>query len=233
MNEKIHLYHVSFDLRNPLEKVFIPRIPKEPMNREDETIPRICFSDSITGCINGIGRASEFFGDNDSRDIIVWELEVDPLDENLRSWEYLYEHDLVPDAAITHEYWYLKPLELEGQFYQILHIADLMEKRYEIKIIKPYYKGAIIKILSDFGVQNKEVEHLNACTLVNEWIPDNMNGYGDIVLAQVKKAMVVEYPSEVENEELYEKIFGNKPEKNVREDSTPLLIFPEVETRKL
>jgi len=74
---------------------------------------------------------------------------------------------------------------------------------------------------------------LNACTLVNEWIPDNMNGYGDIVLAQIKKAMMVEYPSEVENEELYEKIFGNKPEKNVIEDSTPLLIFPEVETRKL
>ena len=53
-----------------------------------------------------------------------------------------------------------------------------------------------------------------------------------VLLNQIKDSSKPKF-EEVENEELYEKIFGNKPEKNVREDSTPLLIFPEVETRKL
>lgn len=50
----VTLYHVSYDLSEPLHKEFIPRIPNNTVNEEDESIPRICFSDSIQGCIRAI-----------------------------------------------------------------------------------------------------------------------------------------------------------------------------------
>ena len=87
----------------PLHKVFIPRVPENPMNGEDESYQRICFSDSITGCINSIGKILEPCDNTDSVSIIVWEKEVDLFDENLISWKKLYDNSLVPDAAVTHE----------------------------------------------------------------------------------------------------------------------------------
>lgn len=50
----VTLYHVSYDLSEPLHKEFIPRIPNNTVNEEDESILRICFSDSIQGCIRAI-----------------------------------------------------------------------------------------------------------------------------------------------------------------------------------
>ena len=37
------LYHISYDITEPLEKEFIPRIPDDATTGEDESIPRICF----------------------------------------------------------------------------------------------------------------------------------------------------------------------------------------------
>ena len=45
--------------------------------------------------------------------------------------------------------------------------------------------------------------------------------------------MMIECQSEVENEELYERIFGSKPKKEMREDCMPLLVFPEVEIKRI
>ena len=77
MEKKIRLFHVSFNIMEPLHKVFIPRVPENPMNGEDESYQRICFSDSITGCINSIGKILEPCDNTDSVSIIVWEKEVD------------------------------------------------------------------------------------------------------------------------------------------------------------
>ena len=45
----ITLYHVSFNLDEPLHKEFIPRIPDNTINEEDTETARVCKL-----CVNGI-----------------------------------------------------------------------------------------------------------------------------------------------------------------------------------
>lgn len=40
----ITLYHVSFNLDEPLHKEFIPRIPDNTINEEDTETARVCFT---------------------------------------------------------------------------------------------------------------------------------------------------------------------------------------------
>lgn len=114
----IKLYHVSFDLREPLHKKFVPRIPANTINEENEKIPRICFSNSIQGCIRAIAGYPKT--DYSYVDIVVWEHEFYD-NNNLYDWNYLYVNNFVPDAAVTHEYWYTKksPSMENGIEYQI------------------------------------------------------------------------------------------------------------------
>lgn len=90
--QKIKLYHISYDLTEPLEKEFVPRIPNNAATGEDESIPRICFCDSIERCLNA---AEDNFGDYEVADkatIIVWENEFSLSDEKLLNWQHLYEN---------------------------------------------------------------------------------------------------------------------------------------------
>ena len=42
MRKKVKLFHVSFNITEPLDKIFIPRVPENLMNGEDEIYKRIC-----------------------------------------------------------------------------------------------------------------------------------------------------------------------------------------------
>lgn len=174
------------------------------MNGEDESYQRICFSDSITGCINSIGKILEPCDNTDSVSIIVWEKEVDLFDEKLISWKKLYDNSLVPDATVTHEYWYLEQLCLDGAYYQIKNIKKTMENRRQVEIIKPCYRENLIKILLKYGVDENVIDNIDVCTLVNEWIPNNMRGFYEYIMTELKKEMTIVCKQEV-SEELYEK----------------------------
>ena len=232
MEKKIRLFHVSFNIMEPLHKVFIPRVPENPMNGEDESYQRICFSDSITGCINSIGKILEPCDNTDLVSIIVWEKEVDLFDEKLISWKKLYDNSLVPDAAVTHEYWYLEKLCLDGAYYQIKNVKKTMENRRQVEIIKPCYRENLIKILLKYGVDENVIDNIDVCTLVNEWIPNNMRGFYEYIMTELKKEMTIVCKQEV-SEELYEKIFGEKPKIRTMVDSFPLQVFQSVEVEKL
>ena len=82
----VTLYHVSYDLSEPLHKEFIPRIPNNTVNEEDESILRICFSDSIQGCIRAISGYPKT--DSGYVDVIVWRHEFQNNDD-LYDWKYL------------------------------------------------------------------------------------------------------------------------------------------------
>lgn len=87
----ITLYHVSFNLDEPLHKEFIPKIPSNTVNGENKSISRICFSDSICGCIraiNGYSRTEE--------DAHCLEVYRDILESNKS-----YELQGIPDYDLT------------------------------------------------------------------------------------------------------------------------------------
>ena len=185
----ITLYHVSFDQGEPLHKVFEPRVPESVGNGEDEKVRRVCFSDSIVGCIRGIQ------GDlkADCADIVVWQHRFDEDDRDLLNWKYLYYRGLVPDAAVTHEYWYLKRIELDGKRYRI----EAAEHETFL-IIPPQYKGVVLRILAKYATIDLALEQMDPCTIVNEWVHEQLAGDEIDIREEIREKVVrnVERPAD-------------------------------------
>lgn len=106
-------YHLTLDLDSPNDKVFVPRIPNESIVAfgEDLTIPRICVSSTIEGCLSsapwgGSSLEDIMFSNGNSQLIKVYEFEsTDIAPGNLISPKELYQSDKVRDAEITNEHW--------------------------------------------------------------------------------------------------------------------------------
>ena len=191
----ITLYHVSYELSEPLDKEFIPRIPQNTIYLEDETTARICFSDSIKGCIRAIKGCPNT--ESGFCNIIVWEYECDENDENLVDWKQLYYSGSVPDAAVTHEYWYLKKLYLKGKCYRIFDI-----KCEELYSFDNKYKEKILNIIESYVDDVREIENLDPCTIINEWIDSNLNEYKEEIINRMKEA--VTYEEKYESFDIFE-----------------------------
>lgn len=106
------LYHASYSC--DIIEEFIPRIPEFRAEGLDEnnTIPRICLSDSIEGCLSAVpwggSRLEDLFWEEGSCLIRIYEFDIKDLNlKNLLPPEYLYSSDLVRDSNITREYWYI------------------------------------------------------------------------------------------------------------------------------
>lgn len=124
-NNMIKLYHVTVDYTHePDYKIFQSRIPKSAPEREEicstdftqKPYQRICFSDSIEGCINAIKDGVYYIRDDNI--IKVYEIEV-PVDEKLKFPNDLHENYNVKDADFTNEYWYMGNLFLKGRLYEV------------------------------------------------------------------------------------------------------------------
>lgn len=215
--QKIKLYHISYDLTEPLEKEFVPKIPNNAATGEDESIPRICFCDSIERCLNA---AEDNFGDYEVADkatIIVWENEFSLFDEKLLSWQHLYENNLVPDAALTHEYWYLDKLQIAGNYYEIRNINDAIANKRLVYIIKPKYKEKVLQLLLKNGIDTTLIKELDLYTLINEWLPrTHPNVFDSIVDALNKEIRIANEENESSSE--YDKIFDEPLRKNTMLD---------------
>lgn len=220
----IKLYHISYDLSEPLEKTFIPKIPGNPEFGEDESICRICLSDSIEGCINAAEDKLWDKQKNNITTIIVWEKQFDLSDEKLKSWEYLYENNLVSDAALTHEYWYLDQLNMKGSFYEILNVSEAYLNRTNLYVINPKYKGIVFKVLADNGVKMDNIKDYDLCTLINEWLPINLPSKKELIIKSLKKEMTIISEIDEENADLYRLCFGN---------GSKLYEFPDYYKRKV
>jgi len=187
----IKLYHISYDLSEPLDKKFIPKIPSNPATGEDESIPRICLCDSIEGCINAAEDKLGNYEDTDIATIIVWEKEFSLLDDKLICWQQLYEDDLVPDAALTHEYWYLEPLHMKGSLYKILNVNDAISNKKIVYIIKPKYKEKVLYILADYGINLDGIKNIDLYTLINEWLPSVLPEKLDVIIEKLMEEIRV------------------------------------------
>lgn len=208
----IILYHASYDLSEPLIKMFVPRIPHNSETGEDNTQARICLSDSIEGCINAMESQHSIVSNEQIIPIVVWEKEFSFDDPFLRDWKFLYEQGLVPDAALTHEYWYLTSIHMKGSHYKIINYSEAFFHKKELFIIKPKYKEVVFDFLTKLNVDTHLVENIDLCSLVNEWLPSYFHEQFPCVWEQIKQLMTVPVLDDSGYREQYELFWGEKPQ---------------------
>ena len=135
------LYHISGYIDNLKEKKFIPRIPKCKMDFENKSIKRICFSDSILGCLkslpeygNGVGSKSNMklkLGIPIFFDVYT----IDSEDVNkIYSPEFLFKNNYVKDSLKTKEYWVLSEVTAKKEFR--IEIIDIYFNSKDEEIIR-------------------------------------------------------------------------------------------------
>lgn len=114
------LFHVSF-LKEDLNKQFTPRVPDSAGTTEDKVTERICFADSIEGCLTAM--SSDFRHDYLGKGSIltIWSVDTEDLPEGVlvTSSELTYSNK-VPDALDNGEYWVTIPLKLKGKRFKII-----------------------------------------------------------------------------------------------------------------
>lgn len=116
----MRLFHVSF-LKDNLLKQFTPRVPDSAGATEDKVTERICFADSIEGCLTAM--PSNYRHDYLAKGalITVWTIDTERLPEgSLVTPSELTYSNKVPDALDNGEYWVTIPLKLNGKRFRII-----------------------------------------------------------------------------------------------------------------
>lgn len=121
---KVKLYHVAVG-KHDLKRKFIPRVPESAKPPEDIITPRICFSETLEGCLSAIGHPFYYPGTPEL--LTVWEYEVDA--RYCIPQEFLYSTGLVMDASRTREWWVLHPVTLSGKY---VNLVDFETTPYRI-----------------------------------------------------------------------------------------------------
>lgn len=125
------LFHISSDILDAETKLFTPRVPENRCEGEDDTIPRICFSNNVLGCIKAIP---------DSYDGVynrvrlqkekgipalfsVYSVDEEKLSKDIIRTPEQLQH-LIPDALQNSEYWIINT-NLELPLYSYIWIKDI------------------------------------------------------------------------------------------------------------
>lgn len=157
-------YHVTLEDRGK-QKVLLPRVPDETSINENISESRISIAASIIDCLKGL-EITKYF-EADYGDVIVYSFEIDDNDPNLISWETLYSDGLVNDAALTHEYWYKKPImPLKCGTY---HVSEWTKKRYIV--VTADKEIALKECIKSLGLMNETLASYNAFDIMNKWLP--------------------------------------------------------------
>lgn len=231
--KSVKLYHISYNCLEPSYKEFIPKIPDNTIRGENESIARICLSDSIEGCLNAAEDHMGIFDKENRGVIMVWEKEFSLEDPKLITWMELYEEGLVPDAAITHEYWYLQNVFMNGSLYEIKNTKDAIANKQLVYIIKPKYKIEVLDVIAKFGVDLNIIKEMDACTILNEWIPRVLPEKYELVIEEIKNALRVIPDEDDISDDLYLSIFGRKSSKQKILDMDPLAIYRNLNLKKI
>ena len=139
------LYHVSIRSWEIIDE-FVPRIPESrcELIRENDSIPRICLSDSIKGCLSGVSwgglrlLTDPFFNKDDKIIAIIRVYEFNRnsiLTKHILDPEKVKNHVL--DAEITGEHWVVnQSLKPDNS-----HLIALKNVKLEPKVINQNNKG--------------------------------------------------------------------------------------------
>lgn len=130
------LFHLSYGLRR-IEQ-FIPRVPRDRLDEEDATTPRICLTAGIDDCLSASPMTSEIFDEDGSiacHEISHYRYDRDEHDTEFGVPFVLYVFDvpvdavrfptdlvdLVPDALDNQEYWAMCPLTPVATYFFLLY----------------------------------------------------------------------------------------------------------------
>lgn len=125
--KKLELFHISrYKEGEAAIEEFVPRIPKNRMDGENDKISRICVSDNLTGCFTAMSNPSyemysyrneEYFCPYQHMNYMDVLLETNQSGQMYRVYHFdmdvsevvtpdvLHENGWVPDALNTHEHW--------------------------------------------------------------------------------------------------------------------------------
>jgi repressor of nif and glnA expression len=115
-------YHISSIL---LEKL-TPRVPNNRMTKEkgeESKTARISLSDTINGCLNGVGLSNKEMID---KEFYVYNFDIDVNSGKFVSNKEIIKKKLVFDAKQTGECWYLDDLVIKE--YKKIKIVDISDK---------------------------------------------------------------------------------------------------------
>lgn len=108
----MRFFHVS-DNRNLDSSYIYPRVPESKMNNENETIPRICVSPSINGCLTATSRYKV------GEVLYVYEC---------KSKKFIQpDEDEVMDAPLTGECWVTEPVKMK--FFTKIKIKQIVKSK--------------------------------------------------------------------------------------------------------
>lgn len=170
------LYHLSFDIDQPLTRTFFPRVPANKMEDEEIHLSRICFSHSILGCINALPGLEDKLSQNWDDEHCAAKAVLFTVDtEDLFARDFvdsndLYEHGFVPDAIVNQECWYLSPLTLTGMVVDLRPSSDRVRWLYSAR---EQNRGFIYSVIDDvcngYASKNREVlDDLSLDYIIND-----------------------------------------------------------------
>ena len=112
------LYNITFkedDKRTVLE----PTVPDSVADDEDRVTTRICFSDSIEGCLSSLAPMNRDL--KKGAMLIVRSVDRSRLDKKcLFDYNWLFQQNKVRDALFTHEFWYTSRVAVSREVYRIV-----------------------------------------------------------------------------------------------------------------
>ena len=119
------LYHISADIKRTDNPV-TPRIPdlgEKETCAEDLTIPRICFSETVNGCISALPPQNRSQIASVKSKFVLYEINTEDYPSSFFiSNEEIVKRRLVYDANLTKEWWVIKPVRLIGKVCEITNI---------------------------------------------------------------------------------------------------------------
>lgn len=136
------LYHISFT-RIP-NAYFYPRVPGTVAFYEDDCSERICFSESIVGCLAAIGDCETKLEECEGK-AWLYSIDTDDFDRQvLFSWDELYKDNSVEDSPLTHEWWLMIDcIAKEQEIYFGGFTGDL------VNWVPNYYKKEVLDYLCE------------------------------------------------------------------------------------
>lgn len=154
--EKVQLFHVSrYSEGQAAIEEFVPRIPKNRMQGEDDSTPRICVSDNLLGCLRAMSNPayemyeyaeSEYHCPYQEMSYLDVLLEKNQSGQMYRIYHFdmeksevvtpeeLHKNGWVPDALKTNEHWITSNRKPDRVSYIFLHSVTKGKRAYEFRL---------------------------------------------------------------------------------------------------
>lgn len=160
----IPLYHVS--MTEPLEKIYLPRVPSSASVEEDQVTERFCLSTSIEGCLTALNMQTKDLAEAIlNKPIYLLKTFTAENDPRLLTPEFLYDRGLVLDTPVTGEHWYTGAIVPKVEKIQVIDFMDDFKNVASEKDRKAVYKA-----LREAGVTEdilKDMNNYSVTDLVN------------------------------------------------------------------